>query len=226
MKLLPASVPLLLFLCFAATSYPQAGSPAKSPVPKDSKDFVPLKDVVSLLETILDAVQDHLKADGSPPLQSAEFDFQTVTTNDTTGGLIVSIVTLEGEHVKAVTRETDFIYTLPSKSQNAVTPKFLGLGWLTKLFQDLRQTAKPEDFNKTLPAAIIAAADTMKAVREIDAPGGNLTQRSFVITLSFSVTNSFNAGVDPSSLIMVAPELKYVRTSQNVQTLKLTFADQ
>jgi len=225
MKRLRAFTPLLLCLCFATPAFTQAVSQTKASVPKDSKNFVPLKEVVSLLEAILDGVQDHLTADGSPQLQTAEFDFQTVTTNDTTGGLIVSIVTLEGEHVKAVTRETDFIYSLSSKSQNAANPKFLGLGWLTKLFQDLRQTAKPEDFNKTLPAAIIAAADTMKAVREVHAPGGNLTKGSFVITLSFSVANSFNVGADPSSLVMVAPELKYVRTSQNVQTLKLTFAN-
>jgi hypothetical protein len=195
-------------------------------MPQDPKHFVPLKDVVAVLENVLNQVQDHLNAEHSPLLQSAEFDFQTVTTNDTKGGLIVSIVTVEGEHERVTTRETDFTYSVPAAASHEISPQFLGLDWLRDLFRNLRKTAKPEDFNKTLPAAIIAAADTMTLVRSIEVPGGtNLSHRSFVVTISFSVTNSFNAGVDASTLVTVAPTLKYSHSSQNVQTLKLTFAD-
>jgi hypothetical protein len=218
----------LSFLCLlvAGLSQGQTSPQPKAQTPKDSTHFVSLKDVVTVLEAVLNSVQNHLKAENSPLLQSAEFDFQTVTTNDTAGGLIVSLITAEGEHMRETTREIDFIYSLPETTPHNIEENFRGLDWLTSLFPDLRKTAKPADFNKTLPAAIVAAADAMTVVRSIDAPGGSLSQRQFVITLLFSVTNSFNGGVDPSSLIMVAPELKYNRSSQNVQTLKLTFADQ
>jgi hypothetical protein len=218
----------LSFLCLllAGLSQGQTSPQPKAQTPKDSTHFVSLKDVVTVVETVLNVVQNHLKAENSPLLQSAEFDFQTVTTNDTAGGLIVSIITAEGEHMRETTREIDFIYSLPETAPHNIEENFHGLDWLTSLFQDLRKTTKPGDFNKTLPAAIVAAADTMTVVRSIDSPGGNLSQRQFVITLLFSVTNAFNGGVDPSSLIVVAPEVKYLRSSQNVQTLKLTFADQ
>jgi hypothetical protein len=229
MTCLPARALSLFCLCLLPVPFcpAQDNTQSKASKPKDDKNFVPLKDVVTVLESVLNQVQDHLKSENSPLLQSAEFDFQTVTTNDTAGGLIVSIVTAEGEHVKVATRETDFTYSVPSATPHAVNPQFHGFDWLTNLFRNLRKTAKPEDFNATLPAAIIAAADTMNLVRSIDSPGGaKLSQRSFVITISFSVTNSFNGGVDPSSIVTVAPELKYTHSNQNVQTLKLTFADQ
>jgi len=216
----------------------QAG-PEDKPQPKDQKNFIALRDVVGALQVVLDQGQAYLQkqCQGKKQclsLQSAEFDFQTITTRDITGGLIVSIVTAEGEHIKEVTRETDFIYSVPTASSNAMNLHFLGLnGFIEKvkaLFENLGKPAtKPEDLTKTLPAAIIAAADTMTDLPSIHAGGAtgvDLSKRSFKISISFSVSNSLIAGADPSSLVIVAPELKFTGTKKNVQTVTLTYADQ
>lgn len=226
LRMTPAVRSLTLIICaillFAISGMAKAQEIERSKpqkLPQDQKNFVSLTDLVQVLETVLDQIQDHLKSVKSPPLQSAEFDFQTVTTNDTTGGLVISIVTAEGEHLRTTTKETDFTYSLPT---GPTTRSIAGFKWMRDLIAGLGKTAKPEDFNKTLPAAILAAADTMSTVKSI----GPLTHKQFSVTLTFSVSNSFNGGIDPSSLVVVAPELKYTHSKQNVQSLKLTFSDQ
>ena len=210
-------------------------------LPADQKHFAALPEVVDAVGAALTQVKSQLitcappsptSCVPDPELQSAEFDFQTVTTNDTTGGLIISIVTAEGEHVRANTTETDFMYAVPDSPNHLVAaaayPNFIS-EWISKIkdfYIGLGNTQADKDLNKILPAAILEATQNLRTVKKISNPNGkDLTDRSYVITLTFSVTNSFNGGVDPSTLVLVAPELKFVRSKNYVQTLKLTFQD-
>ncbi len=212
--------------CFylGAASAQGMGTAAK---PANTKDFVALADVVSVVENVLVEVQRQIETT-DPQLKSAEFDFQTTTSNDAHGGVLLSLVSAEGEHSKTVTRETDFVYSVPAAAaRGALTPNSVSpFGWVKTLWDKLHATARPEEFNTTLPAAIIAAAMTTRQVRAIGNPGGvPLSHRQFVVTLTFAVSNSFNAGGDASTLVMVAPEGRYSRTAGTTQTLKLTFED-
>lgn len=224
-----------------------AQNPASAPtqserrLPADQKHFAALPEVVDAVGAALTQVKSQLITCAppsskpcvpDPELHLVEFDFQTVTTNDTTGGLIISIVTAEGEHVRAKTTETDFAYAVPDSSDHlfaaSAHPSFISQ-WIAKIkdfYIGLGNTQADKDLNKTLPAAILEATQNLRTVRKINNPSGkDLTDRSYVITLTFSVTNSFNGGVDPSTLVLVAPELKFVRSKNYVQTLKLTFQD-
>ena len=215
---------VLLCFYFGMVSAQGTGSTAK---PVDAKDFVALADVVNVVENVLVEVQRQIETT-DPQLKSAEFDFQTTTTNDTRGGLLLSLVSAEGEHARTATRETDFVYSVPAGApMGALAPNSVSMfGWVKTLWDKLHATARPADLNTTLPAAIIAAAMTTRQVKAIGNPGGTaLSHRVFVVTLTFAVSNSFNAGGDASTLLMVAPEGRYSRTAGVTQTLKLTFED-
>lgn len=215
---------LALCLCLGVASAQRTEGTGK---PANANDFVALADVVNVVENVLVEVQKQV-ATTDPQLKSAEFDFQTTTTSDVHGGVVLSVLSLEGEHEKDATRETDFVYSVPAgNAGGALSPNSVAVfGWVKTLWDKLHGTAKPEDFNQTLPAAIIAAAMTTRQVRAIANPGGAaLSHRSFVITLSFAVSNSFNAGADASTLLMVGPEARYGRTARTTQTVKLTFED-
>ena len=215
---------LMLGLSLGLAAAQGTGNSAK---PADIKDFVALADVINVVENVLVEVERQIETT-DPQLKSAEFDFQTTTTSDARGGVLLSLVSAEAERTKTVTRETDFVYSVPAApAKGALTPNSVSVfGWVKTLWDKLHATAKPEDFNRTLPAAIIAAAMTTRQVKAIANPGGAaLSHRQFVVTLTFAVSNSFNAGGDASTLLMVAPEGRYSRTAGTTQTLKLTFED-
>ena len=212
----------LSFVVACAQASPQTAKPA------NTKNFVALADVVNVVQNILIEVQRQIvKSD--PRLRSAEFDFQTTTATDAKGGVLLSVLTLEADRERTVTRETNFVFSvpLPPSGEGAFTQHGISaFGWVKTLWDKLHATANPEDFNSTLPAAIIAAAMTTRQVKEIANPGGAaLSHRSFSVTLSFAVSNSFNAGGDAATLLMVGPEARYGRTSRTTQTVKLTFED-
>ncbi len=214
----------LMYVGLGVASAQRTGNTAK---PANAKDFVALADVVNVVENVLVEVEGQIEKT-DPQLKSAEFDFQTTTTSDARGGVLLSILSAEGEHTKTVTRETDFVYSVPpAPPKGALTPNSVPVfGWVKTLWDKLHATAKPEELNTTLPAAIIAAAMTTRQVKAIPNPGGAaLSHRQFVVTLTFAVSNSFNAGGDASTLLMVAPEGRYSRTAGTTQTLKLTFED-
>ena len=222
--LLPVGAGLMVCVGLGAASAQGTGNTAK---PADAKDFVALADVVNVVENVLVEVERQI-AKTDPQLKSAEFDFQTTTASDARGGVLLSLLSAEGEHTRTVTRETDFVYSVPvAAPKGAFTPNSVtAFGWVTTLWDKLHATAKPEELNTTLPAAIVAAAMTTRQVKAIaNAGGAALSHRSFVVTLTFAVSNSFNAGGDASALLMVAPEARYSRTAGATQTLKLTFED-
>ncbi len=227
-------VAMILLACALPVLSTAQANPAP-PQPADNKNFVPLENVVTALEGVLTQIKDQIdKSD--PQLTSAEFDFQTVTANDTKGGLIVSVLTLEAAHEKDITRETDFTYSIPSPPKGSPiganyksSAEALALAkftWVKDLWNRLHSTAKPEDFATSLPAAIVAAADTARSVKRIANPyGKDLSRRQFVITLTFGVSNSFNGSLDASTLVPLGPEGRYTRTGKVTQSLKLTFED-
>jgi len=234
---------ILLQVPFPPRAAAQAPISPVDKVPVDTKHFASLEQVVTAVTAALSKANSDINAQNAthpdkepePEIQSAEFDFQTVTTNETTGGFIVSVVTLEGEHERDVTSETDFTYAVPSPE--AATAHLFGLPanlaffnkWINAIknkYTDIGKTQADKDLSNTLPAAIESAAANVRSVRKVSNPAGkDLTQRSYVITLTFAVKNTFTGGVDPSSLVLVAPELKYAHTKNYVQTIKLTFKD-
>jgi hypothetical protein len=235
----------LLTVCLSLVS--TAGR-AQDHSPVDAKNFVPIQDIVNVVETSLQTVQAQLQPT-DPHLKSAEFDFQTVNTKDTTGGFFASIVTLQAEHKKIATREVDFTYSVPDKQKSllklqSLTPRLqhlksetydlkMGSGCtqdivsLIKCFWNgINQTTSPQTIAETLPEAIVDAAKAARNVSSVKNAGGtDLTHREFTIILTYQVNNSFNAGVDPSSLISVGPQLKFSDETDRTQTLKLTFED-
>ncbi|SRR6266478_618215 len=216
-------------------------SQAQDNNPVTDKNFVPIKDVVKVVETSLDVVKAQLEKT-DPQLKTAEFDFQTVSTKDATGGLFASIVTIQVEHKNIATRETDFIYSVPDKQTALLKLQKLKsqnydfkletnctqdvVSMVTCLWNKLHKTTDPEQVAETLPGAIVAAAQAARDVSRVKNSGGtDLTHRQFVITLSYQVNDSFSVGADPSSLISVGPQAKYSGETDRTQTLKLTFED-
>jgi len=236
-----------LFLALSLSLVSLAGR-AQDNNPTTDKNFVPIQDIVKVVETSLQVVQTQLQPT-DPHLKSAEFDFQTVNTKDTTGGFFASIVTIQAEHQKVATREVDYTYSVPDKQKSqlrlqSVEPHSQHLNseyYQSKLgsacTQDLvslikcfwtrmNQTTDPETIAETLPGAIVAAAQAARNVSRVKNAGGpDLDHREFTIILTYQVNNSFNAGADPSSLISVGPQLKFSDETDRTQTLKLTFED-
>lgn len=225
----------LVLLLFVAVSQAQDSNPVTD------KNFVPIKDIVNVVQTSLDVVKAQLQKT-DPQLKTAEFDFQTVSTKDLTGGIFASIVTVQAEHKNIATRETDFVYSVPDKQ--AALSKLQKLksqhydlrmetdctqdivSMVTCLWNKLNQTTDPEQIAQTLPGAIVAAAQAARDVSKVrNSAGVDLTHRQFVIILTYQVNNSFTAGADPSSLISVGPQAKFSDETDRTQTLKLTFED-
>jgi hypothetical protein len=234
MRLMRLSFALLLLLVPSA-SQPQDNNPITD------KNFVPIKDIVKVVETSLDVVKAQLQKT-DPQLKTAEFDFQTVSTKDVTGGLFASIVTVQAEHKNIATRETDFVYSVPDKQTALLKLQKLKsqhydfrletdctqdvVSMVTCLWNKLNRTTDPEEVAETLPGAIVAAAQAARDVSRVrNSTGSDLTHRQFIITLTYQVNNSFSAGADPSSLISVGPQAKYSGETDRTQTLKLTFED-
>jgi hypothetical protein len=212
--------------------------------PVTDKHYVPIKDVVRVVETSLDAVKAQLQ-DTDPQLKSAEFDFQTVVTKDASGGLFASILTVQAEHKSIVTRETDFTYSVPDKQTALMKLQRLkshnfDLKMETNCTDDvvsmvtcawnkithLGQPTDPETLTKNLPGAIVAATLAARDVSRVrNSTGHDLKHREFSIILAYQVDNSVSGGVDPSSLIPVGPQVKYSDETDRTQTLKLTFED-
>jgi hypothetical protein len=202
-------------------------APANVQVPSD-KHTASLLDVTRAVTSILSEVKSDPAFQKGPQLTTAEFDYQTVTTTTATGGLgILGILTLSASRERDTTSETDFIYELPDNKDEAHAA-FLG-GWLQKIRDFFGSNDEKQILakaNVVLPAAIKAAAASMQNAPTLPNPTGkDLTKRSYVITLAFSVKDDFNGGEDVSSLVVVAPKVSLDHSKQNVQTLKLTFQD-
>ena len=215
--------------------------------PNQANWFVPIQDVVKVVEQSLQAVQAQLEP-GDPHLKSAEFDFQTITTKDVTGGFFASLVTLQAEHDKVKTREVDFTYSVPDQQHALLMLKRLEhrsqhlksdfydaklgtnctqdvVSVIKCLWDKIHQTTTPEEISETLPGAIVAAARSARDVSQVTNSGGDLCHRSFTIVLTYQVKNTLSGDADPSSLISVGPQLKFSNETDRTQTLKLTFED-
>jgi hypothetical protein len=240
--------PVILFLALCLILVPTTTAGASDDSPVTDKNFVPITDIVKVVETSLQVVQTQLQPT-DPHLKSAEFDFQTVTTKDTTAGFFASIVTVQAEHKKVATREVDFTYSVPDKQKALLKLQSLKrnlqrlksnqyearlgsdctqdiVSLVKCLWNGLHQTTDPETIAETLPGAIVAAAQAARNVSSVKNAGGtDLNHREFTIILTYQVNNSFTAGADPSSLISVGPQLKFSDETDRTQTLKLTFED-
>jgi hypothetical protein len=187
-----------------------------------------LVDVTRAVTSILDEVKSDPAFQSGPQLAEAEFDYQTVSATTATGGIgILGILTLGASRERDTTSETDFIYDVPSTT-NENHAAFIG-GWLHKIKDFFAHNDSQQILAKAsqvLPAAIKQAAASMQlASKVINPTGKDLTVRTYVITLAFSVKDDFNGGEDVSSLVVVAPKVSFDHSKQNVQTLKLTFKD-
>jgi len=101
---------------------------------------------------------------------------------------------------------------------------YTGVLHILNWFRNINKTTKPEELKKSLLAAIVAAGKSMSDVQVLTtADGQKLPLTTYVVTVSFTVTNTISAGVDASSLIVVSPTAKYTGSRKNVQTVKLTF---
>ena len=219
-------------VCLGQSAHPaQSNSPASSllkAVPDDSKNFASLEDVTNAVTAALNQVRLSTVLPGAPSLKSAEFDFQTVNTTTAGGGVrILALITAGGTRAREATSETDFTYSLPAASANQA--HILGLdGWLGKV---RGWFGRNKDYNNVrigdeLPKAIEAAALSMQQVPQLNNPeGANLTHRSFTVSISFEVLDTFNAGADFSSLLVVSPNLSYSHSKAYTQTLRLRFED-
>lgn len=234
---------LVLLLALSLSSSAQDNTP-----PENDSHFVPIKDIVGIVEVALDTVKTQMLP-SDPQLKSAEFDFQTVGTKDTAGGIFASVVTIGVEHKKVTTQEADFTYSVPDKQTALLKlktlktrlPKLKSHNYAMPLQSDCTQdlvslvtcfwhrittAANPEDIVETLPQAIVAAAQEARDVTKVkNALGHDASHRTFTIILNYQVANSFSGGADPSSLIPVGPQLKYTGETDRTQTLKLTFED-
>ncbi len=217
-----ASVACLTLLL--PTAFAQSAS-ANVQVPADPHT-ASLLDVTRAVTSILAQVKTDLASHQGPQLVSAEFDFQTVTTTTATGGLsILGVLTAGAAHARDTTSETDFVYTVPEPGVAAPAVS-LG-GWLARVrdfFRGNNAEQMQAKANVVLPAAIRQAAVAMQNAPVLENPtGSDLSNRSFVVTLAYTVRDDFNAGVDVSSLVVVTPRAALDHAKQNVQTLRLTF---
>jgi hypothetical protein len=231
------------------------GTLAQDVNPTNTKQFVPLADVVKVVQETLIAAQAQLAGTKSLPISIAEFDFQATTTSDSTLG-VTAVVSADVEHEIDSSQEIDYTYQVPtpptviaalasadkqkanrffaatrpfaSKASDSEPPQVVdvvtavqaALDW----FKNVSKPASAATLNKSLLAAIVAAGKSMADAQVVNTTNGQgLPLATYVVTISYTVTNTISGGIDASSLIVVSPTAKYNGSQKNVQTVKLTF---
>ncbi|QHN03424.1 hypothetical protein FTO74_08645 [Granulicella sp. WH15] len=210
---------------------------------KDPKHLVPLSYLIPCVEQLLAEANKQLAADQEllkkdspksapyPPLSTAEFDFQGVTTSDATGNLtILSVFTAGAERKSKATQETDITYSVPTPpaAHGGMLEAHSAVGdWFRRLINDWKAPhGEARSLDKTLPDAIVSAIKEVEQYPTVTGGGGELlSHRKIVISIAFEVDSSFNTDLDFSKLTIVGPKATYSRESDNTQTLKLTFED-
>jgi hypothetical protein len=176
---------------------------------------VPLARVICEVEQALDDYQDEVTtplkpaSDMLPGLATADMDFKTVV--DTKGGISFSFLLFKFgvTHDNQATNDLDFIYEPKSRHRTGNAHGF----------------QKVEPFQpklvETIKAAARAIQDQRSAVQTSKDP---LVLKQFSVTLAFSVTWDGSAGATgPIELVTIGGT--YERSRNDVQTVKLTFAD-
>jgi hypothetical protein len=145
-----------------------------------------------------------------PTLSGAEFDFQTVTTNDVTGSFSLFVITIGGEKTNTVTNETDFVYPPPSSSNADVMTAF---------------RARPQpDPVAALANDIVAASNSLAQNPSFYC----LTQPTATIILTYAITNSGNLEFAPKfGSLWGNPfglDIKATKTKSSTQAMKITLS--
>jgi len=186
---------------------------------KNDPNLAPLPLVICEVENALNAynARDDIDADtrkALPGLASADFDFKAVSDTKFSGGIGLFIIKLfGGSYDKQQTNEVVFTYTPKSRGQVIA---FDG--------------SYPKSFQKQLIDLIVATAKMVRK-EQLDqekyppATGTDpLVLKQTAITVSFGVTKGVTFGVSiPVSVVTIGAELD--KTKNNVQSVKLTFAD-
>jgi hypothetical protein len=145
-----------------------------------------------------------------PTLSGAEFDFQTVTTNDVTGSFSLFVITIGGERTNTVTNETDFVYPPPSSSNANVMTAF-------------RARPQPNPV-ATLANDIVAASNSLAQNPSFYC----LTQPTATIILTYAITNSGDLEVAPKfGSLWGNPfglDIKATKTKSSTQAMKVTLS--
>jgi hypothetical protein len=117
-----------------------------------------------------------------------------------------------------------FTSKLAAPYDEQVVDVYTGVLYILDWFRNINKPTKPEDLKKSLLATIVAAGKSMSDIQVLtSANGQKLPLTTYVVTISFTVTNTISGGVDAGSLIVVSPTAKYTGSVKNVQTVKLTF---
>jgi hypothetical protein len=180
---------------------------------KDKKEPIPLCLAARKIQDALDAYNSDPETltRALPELNSAEFEFKTVTDN-TVGGkvgfLILSFgVSRKGESTNDVT----YTYEVP-------TAKPAGLGSSNALL--LAKNEKPRDFSCQLIRNLQQAAIQVKETTPI----GKTKFKSLTISMAYGATWDETGGITvPIHLVTVGGTLDH--TSTDTQTVKLKFQD-
>lgn len=145
-----------------------------------------------------------------PALSGAEFDFQTVTTDDLTGSFSLWVITLGGERTNTFTNETDFVYPPPSSSNADVMAAF---------------RARPQpDPVAVMANEIVNASNSLARNPSFYC----LTEPTATIILTYAITNSGNLEFAPKfGSLLGNPfglDIKATKTKSSTQAMKITLA--
>ena len=186
----------LLVLCLAMSTG------ARTDDAENQKNFVKLKDVIPAVQEVLIAAQKELSDNNSWQLNTAEFDFQTVTTSKIETGITAFIITGDVSHEKDTTEQIDYTYEVPPAkavqaalaASNAQAAKHLFVArhpFTTKQnyetqvvdvytavkaiigwFHNLNRPTDQETLSNSLLAAIVAGGKSMSETRVLTTPTG------------------------------------------------------
>lgn len=184
---------------------------------KNDPNLAPLPLVICEVENALNAYNAREDVDAEttkalPGLASADFDFKTVADTKFSGGVGLFIIKLfGGSYDKQQTNEVVFTYT-PKSRVVALDGGY------------------PKSFQKQLIELIVATAKMVRK-EQLDqeeyppAPGTDpLVLKQTAITVSFGVTKGVTFGVSiPVNVVTIGAEID--KTKNNVQSVKLTYAD-
>jgi hypothetical protein len=186
---------------------------------KSDPNLAPLPLVICEVENALNAYNSREDVDSEtrkalPGLASADFDFKAVSDTKISGGIGLFIIKLVGgSYDKQKTNEVVFTYTPKSRAQ----VRALDGGY-------------PKSFQKELIDLIVATAkmarkEQLEQEKYPPAPGTDpFVLKQTTITVSFGINKGFTLGVSiPVNIVTLGAQLD--KTKNNVQSVKLTFAD-
>jgi hypothetical protein len=185
----------------ASTVAPSAETAAVGQPPSEEETSLDL--VIREVKKALQKYQDNLGrgADVLPPLKSAEFNFNVITSQKVGGSINLFILKFGASVEKTTTNEVAYTYAVPGPSAKADRAK-----------------GPPPSLDDVLAQTIQEAAKTVKQSATLN----NLQFKQLVVTIQYGV-NWVGSGGITGTYSFVTVGLDAEKSKKSAQSVKLTF---